>query len=58
VLAPALARLTAARGRLALSGLLDDQVDAVSDAYRRWFDFDAPERDEGWVLLSAVRRPA
>jgi ribosomal protein L11 methyltransferase len=58
VLAPALARLTAARGRLALSGLLDDQVDAVSDAYRRWFDFDAAERDDGWVLLSAVRRPA
>jgi ribosomal protein L11 methyltransferase len=56
VLAPALARLTAPGGRLALSGLLDDQVDAVSDAYRPWFDFDAPERDEGWMLLSAVRR--
>jgi ribosomal protein L11 methyltransferase len=56
VLAPALARLTAPGGRLALSGLLDDQVDAVSDAYRRWFDFEAPERDEGWMLLSAARR--
>jgi ribosomal protein L11 methyltransferase len=56
VLAPALARLTAPGGRLALSGLLDDQTDAVSDAYRGWFDFEAPERDEGWMLLSAVRR--
>jgi ribosomal protein L11 methyltransferase len=56
VLAPALARLTAAHGRLALSGLLDEQAAEVSDAYCRWFDFEAPERDEGWVLLSALRR--
>jgi ribosomal protein L11 methyltransferase len=56
VLAPALARLTAPRGRLALSGLLEDQVEEVSAAYLRWFDFEAPELDEGWALLSAVRR--
>lgn len=58
VLAPALAGLTAPRGRLALAGLLEEQAEAVSGAYRRWFDFDAPEHDEGWVLLSAVMRPS
>lgn len=58
VLAPALARLTAPRGRLALSGLLEPQAEEVSTAYQPWFDFDAPEHDEGWALLSAVRRAA
>lgn len=56
VLAPVLARLAAPRGRLALSGLLADQAEEVSGAYREWFDFEAPAHDEGWVLLSAVRR--
>lgn len=56
VLAPVLARLTAPRGRLALSGVLEAQGEEVAAAYRPWFDFDEPERDEGWVLLSAVRR--
>ena len=58
VLAPALARLTAPSGRLALSGVLDAQVDEVSGAYLPWFDFEAPGHDEGWALLSAVRRPS
>ena len=58
VLAPALARLTAPSGRLALSGVLDGQVEEVSGAYQRWFDFEAPGHDEGWALLSAVRRPS
>jgi ribosomal protein L11 methyltransferase len=56
VLAPLLARLTAPRGRAALAGLLEEQAQEVSEAYRQWFDFDAPEHDEGWVLLSATRR--
>lgn len=58
VLAPVLARLTAASGRIALSGVLADQVEEVSGAYRPWFDFEAPEHDEGWALVSAVRRPS
>jgi ribosomal protein L11 methyltransferase len=56
VLAPALARLTAPSGRLALSGVLDGQVEEVSGAYRSWFDIEPPAHDEGWALISAVRR--
>ena len=56
VLAPALARLTAPAGRLALSGVLDGQVEEVCAAYRPWFDFEAPVHDDGWALVSAVRR--
>jgi ribosomal protein L11 methyltransferase len=56
VLAPLLAQLTAPRGRLALAGLLAQQADEVRSAYRPWFEFDAPEEEEGWALLSGVRR--
>jgi ribosomal protein L11 methyltransferase len=56
VLAPLLARLTAPRGRLALAGLLAAQANDVRAAYGTWFNFEAPEEDEGWMLLSCVRR--
>jgi ribosomal protein L11 methyltransferase len=56
VLAPLLASLTAANGRLALAGLLAEQAGEVRAAYRPWFDFEAPEEDEGWVLVSGIRR--
>ena len=56
VLAPLLARLTAPRGRIALAGLLAGQAGEVAVAYRPWFDLDAPEEDEGWVLLEGSRR--
>jgi ribosomal protein L11 methyltransferase len=56
VLAPLLARLTAHGGRLALAGLLAEQAGEVRAAYAPWFDFEAPEEDEGWALVSGVRR--
>lgn len=56
VLAPLLARLTAANGRLALAGLLATQAGDVRAAYRPWFDFEAPEEEEGWALVSGIRR--
>ena len=55
VLAPLIARLAAPAGRLALAGLLAAQADEVCAAYAAWFDFDAPEQDEGWTLLSGTR---
>lgn len=58
VLAPLIARLTARGGRLALAGLLAGQEDGVRAAYEPWFDFEAPARDEGWMLLAGARRAA
>ena len=56
VLAPVLARLTAPGGRLALAGLLAAQAQEVRAAYEPWFEFEAPGRDEDWMLLSGTRR--
>jgi len=55
LLAPVLAARTAARGRLALAGILDWQAEEVSAAYAPWFDMRAPRSDEGWALLWGVR---
>jgi ribosomal protein L11 methyltransferase len=55
VLAPLLARLTASRGRIALSGILAEQAQGVRAAYVPWFEMDAVAQDEDWVLLSGVR---
>lgn len=56
VLAPLLARLTASGGRLALSGILAEQAPEVCAAYSEWFDFDSIGHEEGWALLSGIRR--
>lgn len=56
VLAPLLGRLTAKDGRLALAGVLTGQAGEVCAAYHPWFDFEAPEEDAGWALLSGNRR--
>lgn len=56
VLAPLLTRLTAAGGRIALSGLLADQAHEVSAAYAAGFTMDEIEHDEGWAMLSGVRK--
>ena len=56
VLAPLLAQLTAPGGRLALAGLLAEQIAGVGAAYREWFDLSAGEKEEGWVLLGGRRK--
>lgn len=45
-------------GKLALSGVLEEQADAVLAAYAANFDLSVTERLGGWVLLSGVRREA
>jgi ribosomal protein L11 methyltransferase len=55
VLAPLLAARTERGGALALSGILADQARELLQAYRPWFEVEATERQEGWVLLSGIR---
>lgn len=42
-------------GKLALSGVLEEQADAVLAAYADSFELQVTERSGGWVLLSGVR---
>jgi len=56
VLAPALARLTAPRGRIALAGILAAQAAEVTAAYGNWFDMVTDSDEEDWVLLAGVRK--
>lgn len=58
VLAPALSARVREGGRIALSGILDDQQAAVSEAYGRWFTLAPWRRADGWVLLHGERRAA
>jgi len=55
LLAPVIATRVRPAGRLALSGILDSQVDAVAIAYSRWFKLAASRRADGWALLSGER---
>ena len=55
-LAPRLAAAVRAGGELALSGVLADQVDAVTAAYRPWFDITFTGTRDGWGLIAGQRR--
>ncbi len=54
-LAPRLAALTRAGGRLALSGIMSHQAHEVRDAYAPWFAL-SPHAREEWVLLTGTKR--
>jgi len=56
VLAPLLARLTVGGGRIALSGILSGQAAEVAAAYESDFELERPLEDEGWILLTGVKR--
>lgn len=51
-----LAGRTKQGGRIVLSGLLDEQVEELSDIYRQWFDIDPAEISDGWARLSGTKR--
>lgn len=54
-LAPLLSNKVKAGGRIALSGILEEQADDVMAIYGQWFNFARPEAEEGWVCLSGVK---
>lgn len=51
-----LAGRTKPGGRIILSGLLDEQIEELSEIYGQWFDIEPAEIDEGWARLSGVKR--
>lgn len=56
VLAPLLAELTVAGGKVVLSGILPPQVQDVLSAYAPWFEMESPALENGWVRLAGTRR--
>lgn len=56
VLAPLLARLTLPGGSVVLSGILSAQAEEMAAIYRNWFDLEPPTAEQGWVLLTGLRR--
>ena len=54
-LAPRLADLIRPGGRIALSGILEDQADVVIEAYRGAFDLRRANGRDGWALLVGHR---
>ena len=43
-------------GKLALSGVLSEQVNAVRDAFHEWFDFEPPAIKDNWARLTGTKR--
>jgi len=55
-LAPTLAGHTRKNGDIVLSGILKEQAASVIEAYKDFFEMDAPVFEEDWVLLHGVKR--
>ncbi len=55
VLAPALAKYCKTGGKLALSGILESQTDALTARYSEWFNMDTPTQKDAWVLLTGTK---
>jgi ribosomal protein L11 methyltransferase len=55
VLAPLIAGRTLARGRIALSGILDEQAEEVAAAYAPYARLEVEACESGWVLLAGER---
>ena len=50
------AELVKKGGYIALSGLLEEQIPSLLSCYDRWFDMEAPQVEQGWVLLCGTRK--
>ena len=55
-LAPVLRRQVRDGGWIALSGILEAQAPDVSRVYGQWFELEAPQSRDGWVLLCGRKR--
>ncbi len=55
-LAAMLASHTKTGGDIVLSGILREQAEPLIETYSEYFEMDAPEFEEDWVLLHGVKR--
>lgn len=56
VLAPVICARTQPGGRIALSGILEEQAQGVIDAYAPWAALAVARHDSGWVLVTGRRK--
>lgn len=56
VLAPALAKYCKPGGKLALSGILETQTEALTERYSEWFVMHRPRQQDGWILLTGIKK--
>ena len=56
VLAPALAKYCKTGGKIALSGILESQKEALTARYSEWFEMDTPRQKDAWILLTGTRK--
>ncbi|MEE9331231.1 MAG: 50S ribosomal protein L11 methyltransferase [Methylophilaceae bacterium] len=56
VLAPALAKYCQYNGKIALSGILEEQIDSLVTRYSEWFKMDAPKQQDAWILLTGIKK--
>ncbi|GAB1116471.1 MAG: 50S ribosomal protein L11 methyltransferase [Shewanella algae] len=55
-LAPLIAELVRPGGKLALSGLLQEQSEEIREFYTQWFEMDEAVHKEDWSRLTGVRK--
>ena len=55
-LAPMLAGHAKTGGDIVLSGILQEQAEPLLEIYSEYFEMDAPEFEEDWVLLHGVKK--
>jgi ribosomal protein L11 methyltransferase len=56
VLAPVLAKYCKFGGKLALSGILESQTEALTTRYSEWFNMDTPTQKDAWILLTGTKK--
>ncbi len=55
LLAPVLCGHLAPGAPLVLAGILERQADELRTAYAPWVELDVADRDDGWILMTAMR---
>jgi ribosomal protein L11 methyltransferase len=41
-----------------MAGILERQAEELRSAYAPWIDLEVTDREDGWILMTGVRRSA